>query len=259
MEDLNKINKEIKILMKRKILSLALALSLVVALVIPASVVMATTVVTAEIIGPPVVTSITPSEDTPSPSAAVVVPVIIAGTNFAAGATVTVEAPGVSVDSIVVVSDLQITADFTLAIGAESGPRDVTVSQAGGDVTVTGGFLVKSYYSIEAPAGIGLGVLTVDEAKEGTSTGTIETNDVTWTVNAVDEGVTAGRMADNGNSLTNELLIGKVTSPAIPASTGFDYTETDGDLPFYVEQTADAADIPGIYSITITFTGSPLY
>ena len=244
--------------MKRRILTLGIVLALLVAL-IPASVAMAQgTEVTAEIVGAPVVDSITPNSGIPDPSTTVVVAVTIAGSNFAADATVTVEAPGVGVDSITVVSATEITADFTLAIGAESGPRDVTVSQTGGDDTLTDGFLVASYYTINAPASIPLGVLTVGVAVEGTNTGTIVTNDAAWTVTAQDT-TTLGYMKDNGNSLFNELLIGKATSPAILASVGFTYTEADVSLPFYVSQTADVTDAPGIYSITITFTGSPAY
>jgi uncharacterized protein (TIGR03437 family) len=60
------------------------------------------------------------------------VPVALTGTNFVAGASISVSNPGVAVSNVNVVSGTQITAVFSIASGAATGPSNVTVTTAGG-------------------------------------------------------------------------------------------------------------------------------
>lgn len=76
----------------------------------------------------PAVTSINPNNG----DAASTVPVVITGTNFAAGATVSVLNPGVIVSNVNVVSPTSITASFAIALNAVTGPTEVTVTTSGG-------------------------------------------------------------------------------------------------------------------------------
>jgi glucose/arabinose dehydrogenase/subtilisin family serine protease len=75
-------------------------------------------------------------------AAGATVPVTINGSGFAAGATLNVGA-GITVSNVVVGSATQLTATLTIASGAALGPRNVTVTNAGGGSgTLAGGFTV---------------------------------------------------------------------------------------------------------------------
>uniref|UniRef100_Q01V12 Cell surface receptor IPT/TIG domain protein n=1 Tax=Solibacter usitatus (strain Ellin6076) TaxID=234267 RepID=Q01V12_SOLUE len=60
------------------------------------------------------------------------VPVTLSGTNFFAGATVSSSNPGIAVKNVLVVSETQITAIFTIASNAALGNASVTVTTSGG-------------------------------------------------------------------------------------------------------------------------------
>jgi hypothetical protein len=76
----------------------------------------------------PTLTSVTPAGGTQGTA----VNVTLAGTNFAAGATVGVNGTGVTVSNVKVVNANQITATFTSGAAATVGPRNVTVTTSGG-------------------------------------------------------------------------------------------------------------------------------
>ena len=61
------------------------------------------------------------------------VQVTVTGANFATGATLAVGGPGVEVSNVKVASSTEITATFTIAPGAGTGVRGVTVSMPSGD------------------------------------------------------------------------------------------------------------------------------
>lgn len=68
------------------------------------------------------------------------VPVTLTGSGFAAGATVGVSNPGVTVSNVTLVSATQITATFAIALNASAGAANVTVTLSGsttGAVTFT--------------------------------------------------------------------------------------------------------------------------
>ena len=66
-------------------------------------------------------------------AAGTTVPVTLTGTNFVAGANVSVSNPGVAVNNVNVVSGTHITATFTIATGATTGSVNVTVTTTGGN------------------------------------------------------------------------------------------------------------------------------
>jgi hypothetical protein len=235
---------------KKVVIGTLLAMCMVAALVSP---VLAAT---------PALTSITPSNGTPSSTATVPVPVVLIGTGFESGASVAVSGSGITVSDISFVSTTEIDSTFTLAIGVAAGPRDVTVTTSGG--TSNGIiFTVNSYITITAPSAISLGIMTVGQATTGNSSsaGTVVTNAANWSVNAVDakasnKGYMNTVSDGSGTTLTDKLLIGKASSPSDPADTNLTYTQADGTLPFYVSQSIVSGDAAGSYQITITFTGS---
>ena len=61
------------------------------------------------------------------------VQVTVTGANFATGATLAVGGPGVEVSNVKVASSTEITATFTIAPGAGTGVRGVTVSMPSGN------------------------------------------------------------------------------------------------------------------------------
>jgi len=81
-------------------------------------------------IGPvgPTLTAVTPASGVTGTSVAAT----LTGTNFAAGATVNVSNPGVTVSNVTVVNSTQITATLAIAAGAATGAANVTVTTAGG-------------------------------------------------------------------------------------------------------------------------------
>jgi hypothetical protein len=82
----------------------------------------------------PVITSITPA----SAGQGATVTVTLAGSNFVSGATVNVSGTGITVGSVTVVSATSITASFSIASGALTGARTVSITtNAGTSGTVT--------------------------------------------------------------------------------------------------------------------------
>jgi hypothetical protein len=77
---------------------------------------------------PPVLNSVSPSSGAQGTS----VPVTLTGSNFLAGASVAVSGTGVSVSSVSVAGASRITATFTVAAGASTGARNVTVGTTAG-------------------------------------------------------------------------------------------------------------------------------
>jgi streptogramin lyase len=77
---------------------------------------------------PPTLLSINPATGVQGTA----VPITLTGTNFVAGASVTVGNPGVTVSNVVVASASQITATFTIAGGATLGATNVEVTTSGG-------------------------------------------------------------------------------------------------------------------------------
>jgi hypothetical protein len=78
--------------------------------------------------GAPTLTSVTPNQGTQGATVAVT----LTGTNFVAGATVTVGGGGVTINNLVVVSSTSLTANFVLDPAAAVGLRTVTVTTAAG-------------------------------------------------------------------------------------------------------------------------------
>jgi len=76
----------------------------------------------------PVLNSIAPNSGAQAASVAVT----LTGSNFQAGATVTISGSGVSVSNVTVVSATQITATFTITSNASTGGRAVSVKTAAG-------------------------------------------------------------------------------------------------------------------------------
>jgi hypothetical protein len=66
---------------------------------------------------------------------------VIIGTNLG-GATVVSFGDNITINSYALDSDIQVTANISIAAGAITGPRDVSVTTPGGTGTLTGGFAV---------------------------------------------------------------------------------------------------------------------
>ncbi len=193
---------------------------------------------------------------------------VITGTLFIQDTTnataVSFNGTGITVNSFVVDSDTQITANVTVAHSAttSAGPRSISVTVVGytgtGDNLVT----VNGFIEIGAPSGIDLGLMTKDVAKEVSSSaaGSVVSNYGTWTVTAKDAniGTGKGQMLRTSDSapLTQKLLIGEATGPTNTADSGFSYGVKSTSLPFFAKQTVVAGDQPGNYTITITFTST---
>jgi len=87
----------------------------------------------------PSVDSVSPNQGAP----AAVVPVTINGTGFVSGSTVSLNPTGVTASNVSFVSATQLTATLTVAAGAATGGRDLTVTNPnGGSGTLTGAFSV---------------------------------------------------------------------------------------------------------------------
>ena len=72
--------------------------------------------------------------------------VIFTGTNFISGVSSVSFGPDITVNSTTVNSSTRITANITIGAAAETGPRDVSVTNAapgGGTATLTDGFTVN--------------------------------------------------------------------------------------------------------------------
>ena len=147
------------------------------------------TVATATVVMPlvPAVTGITPGSGVQGTT----VPVTVNGTNFQAGATLSVGS-GVTVTNVTVASATQLLATLAVATEAPVGARDVTVTNPGGSVaTLAGGFAVTAPGvpppPPPPPPGMTLGwngkvrdrvgqgevALTADTALDGTLTATV--------------------------------------------------------------------------------------
>src|SRR5215475_10872343 len=87
----------------------------------------------------PSVGSVSPNQGAP----AAVVPVTINGAGFVSGSTVSLSPTGVTASNVSLVSATQLTATLTVAAGAATGGRDLTVTNPnGGSGTLTGAFSV---------------------------------------------------------------------------------------------------------------------
>lgn len=246
------------------ILSVVLALSL---MLIPASAALADTDVGGEVAATPTVTSVTAAtgdvNTTPT--------VVIAGTGFIQGtppvsaSVVSFSGTGITVSSFTVNSAIQITA--VLAIGAAAdtlaGLRNVSVTIAGVTGTGTGVFTVNTVFTLNVPGNISLGLMTAGGAATGTSTGSVVTNDPSWTVTAIDAKVTApvsaGYMTRDGSkatALADKFQIGKASGTYVYADTVLNYDANPASLPLFVRQAVASDATAGAYSITITFTSS---
>ena len=230
---------------------------------------------------PPTLTGITPASGTSGTS----VPVTLSGANLT-GATLTVPA-GITASSVVVVSDLQITATFALAPGV-SGPQTVTVTTAGGTASTTftiSAPLAPTLSSIAPASGVQgaasipvtltgvqlTGVTALNVPAGLTASSLVVVNDTTITANlAVDIAVPTGpqNITVTGPGGASNALTFTVNPPApalasiAPASgaqgasvpvtiTGTNLTGAALNLPAGV--TTSAAPVVSATQITATF------
>ncbi len=124
------------------------------------------------------------------------------------------------------------------------------------------GFTVTEapYITVNAPANIVLGAM----ARNATKTvhgpdGTVTTNATNWQVQVTGVASNGGYMASGANKPTAIFQIGKDGTNWTDASDTLTYSQDDtASFDFWVQQTIDADDPAGNYSITLTFTGSIL-
>ena len=152
-------------------------------------------------------------------------------------------------------------------------PLAVSADTSG--TTITTGDVTAATITITAPSAINLGHFKVGDMTGSSSTpGTITVTagtdgypkaGIAYSVSAVDnnDGAGKGFMMDGKTQLstTNKFMISPNDTTYSPADTGFEVTgsATKGDpinLPFYVNQTIEGTEAPGVYGITITFTAS---
>ncbi|MDD5701069.1 MAG: IPT/TIG domain-containing protein [Dehalococcoidales bacterium] len=244
-------------MLKKRILGLVLALALTALLAVPAGA--AESVASGEVGGTVTVTGISPSYGAVDPT----VSVVITGTGFILGgveaSSVEVSDTGVTAAITDVVDANTINADFTIAAGAASGPRNVSVTVDG--VTGTGNnlFVVDGSITVNPPATIPLGALIPNTTETGNIalTNMVSTNLIDWEV-SVKDNINGGFLKDGDTSLSasNKFQIG-ATAGVVDSDTGFNYTEEDGTSPtLYWSQAVPAEAAPGTYSITLTFTAS---
>jgi hypothetical protein len=143
---------------------------------------------------------------------------------------------------------------------------------ANGDTTDVTGSILEATIEITPPTDIDFGMLTWGNNTEQSTTGlnvTVTPNSrnpagvsgVYWDVTAKDAS-NGGYMSIGGlgvTNLTNRLQIGDDGTTWTPANTGITYEGngevTGAEYDFYAMQTIDSdAEVPGEYSITITFT-----
>jgi hypothetical protein len=193
--------------------------------------------------------------------------IVITGLSFI-GATVVSFGESITTNSYSVDNDTQITANITIAAGANIGTRDVSVTTPEGtDIEIDAFTVIAANITVTAPVVAALGDMVRGETVTATASpaGSVTTNADNWQVTAKDE-ITAdpnkGYMSKTGPAyLVNKLQISKtsITEDLADANTGITYDETSNpskSLPFYVSQVIDASEVPGSYSITITFTGT---
>jgi len=128
------------------------------------------------------------------------------------------------------------------------------------DTTEVTGNVVQGYNFI-APAGIGLGEMTLGQENRASSTGELSGNHPSgYTVKGEDtkEGDDRGYMVSGDDVLYNPLMLsddGVTYTAAYWETTFLETTEPGTDaVPFYVSQYVLFDDPLGDYSITITFT-----
>jgi hypothetical protein len=191
--------------------------------------------------------------------------IIISGTGFT-GATAVSFGADITVNSYVVDTDTQITANIKVPMDAAVGARDVSVTTPEGTATSAEAFtVIASSISVSAPNGIALGDMVRGLTVTGTSTpaGSVNTNAQNWQVTAIDaKGSNTGFMTKGGTTpLLAEFQISRegIATNLANAHTGITYNQTSNSnqqLPFYVSQSIDTNEAAGSYSITITFTGT---
>jgi hypothetical protein len=122
---------------------------------------------------------------------------------------------------------------------------------------------VNNDFTMVAPS-INLGLMSVGVPTTGHGIFSVSTDSNSWIVNVSDTTTEAPKLkgcmtnTNNIDQLHDELKIDKTTPANNDASNGFSYSGegNSGDLDFYVSQTIESTDAPGMYTITITFTGS---
>ncbi len=246
----------------KKILFTLIALVSVLSMLMIPSVALADTTVVGGTLDVPTITSITPNSGVQGNTYA---GVSIVGT-YLTGAAVTLT--GTAVDTItasavVVAGDgNSLTCTIAIPTNAPTSPvRDVVVVATGGTVTKTAAFtVVASTFGVAAPAGFSLGAMVRNQAnKVQGPNGLVTTNAQNWQVQATGSASNSGFMWNGSASPTLVFQIGKSDGPWTDASATLTYTQADPkSFPFWAQQTIDADDPPGTYSITITFTGSQL-
>ena len=242
----------------KKLLTIGIVLALATAMVIPSAALAGTTTVvgTLEV---PTVTSVSPSSGV---QANTYLGVQINGTYLTGASAVEFSGTGVTASSISVVNAGQITVTVAITAGATADARNVRVTTpAGTSEWLIGAFTVTaSSFSVQAPAGFSLGIMTrVTNTAQSATNGVVTTTAGSWQVTATASGETHGGFMWNGTaSPTAEFQISKNNTVWINASATLTYTQADTtSLPFYGRQAIDSDDPAGTYSITITFTGSP--
>lgn len=247
----------------KKILGSILIVALVLSLMMLPGIALAddTTQVSGDVAPTANVTSINPDH---GDQGATLTGVVIGGTNFQTGATVSFSGTDINVTGSHVDSATQITANVSIDASAATGLRDVIVTQGGKIGTGVNLFTVNElpYITVTPPSAIDLGAMTAGVYNFGSSTsnGTVETNVASWQVTAKDA-ANGGFMKSGATALTNKFQVSLDNSTFADANTGITYDNTlnpDKELPFYVKQNVDQNDAGGSYSITITFTGSIL-
>jgi hypothetical protein len=244
--------------MKRVIFtSLLLAVALVLAA--PMAALADTTTVSAQVSGPPAVTSLSPNNGDVNTAPTVT----ITGTDFVVGqeATVTISGTKVTASSVTVTSNTTITATFTIESDAAAGARNVQVSQLGNNSTwANGAFTVNPFITVNSPDTINLGYLTAGVTKTGSValTGLVATNAASWSVAVKDQATDGGFLKDGSTALgPGKFQINKTAGPYVDSDAGFSYTQADGVSPtLYYSQAVPANPTAGSYSIVLTFTGS---
>ncbi len=241
------------------ILTVMLVLSL---MLLPATALADTTAVTGEVADTPTITNISPDngDNGTAPT------VIILGTNFIDGeTTINVSGTGVTAGAVTFTSSSNISATFTIDSDATAGDRDVTVIVAG-KTSSAATFTVNYVFDVTAPSAIDLGLMTAGVTNYGSSSvsGNVSTNASVWTVDVMDTTTpdpNKGYMTKAGPvKLSEKFQIKKSEAASYsPADSGYTQTQADGtNLGLYVGQEVTQGDPAGSYTITITFTGSPL-
>lgn len=243
--------------MKNRVIVLGTILSLLAVMALPMAASAEDTVVTGQIAGTPVVTSLSLTSGNPGQAATLIT---ITGSGFedTGDTTVTMDGPGLTITESTYVNATTVTFKLAIAAGATAtaGLRDVTVTQNGQSGTGTDLFTVNAATTISAPGAFSIGYMSTASPSTGSSgDGSVTSNGTSWVVTAT--GGNSGYMVSGVTPLTNKFQISKTASNYVNAdSPGLSYSAALGDtnLKFYYSQSIDAADAPGSYTITITYT-----